>query len=60
MHVYTHVRATRTHVVDHEQYSQTQITARKLIAAIDASAISACKRDCDLRVRSKTFRKYYI
>ena len=33
--------------------------ARKLTAAIDAWAISACKRDCILSVRSKTFRMYY-
>ena len=30
------------------------------IAAIDAWAISACKRDCVLRVGSKTFRMDYI
>ena len=30
-----------------------------MIAAIDAWVISACKRDCVLRVGSKTFRMYY-
>ena len=57
-----------TYAVDREQYlqtharkrTQTQINARKLIVAIDAWAISACKRDCILRVRSKTFRMYYM
>ena len=38
---------------------QTQINAHKLIIVIDAWAISACKRDCVLCVRSKTFRMYY-
>ena len=54
----TRVR-THAHAVDREQYSQTQINARKLIVAIDAWAFSACNRDCVLRVRSKTFRMYY-
>ena len=39
--------------------TRTQINARKLIVAFDAWAISACKRICVLRVRSKTFRMYY-
>ena len=50
---------TYTHALDREQYSQTQINARNLTTAIDAWAISACKRDCILRIRSKTFRMYY-
>ena len=36
-----------------------QINARKRIIAFNAWAISACKCDCVLRVRSKTFRMYY-
>ena len=72
-HVYTRVRAiARTYVRLHartrtrsianstRKRTQTQINARKRIAAIDAWAISACKRDCVLRVGSKTFRMYYI
>ena len=68
-YLYTYVHAyarTYAHAVDREQYSQTharkrtQINARKLIVAFDAWAISACKRVCILRVRSKTFRMYYI
>ena len=42
--------------------TQTQTHANKCtqtIAAIDAWAVSACKRDCVLRVGSKTFRMYY-
>ena len=60
MHV--HVRTcTYAHAVDREQYSQmnANANARKLIVAMDAWVISACKRDCDLHVRSKTFRMYY-
>ena len=40
--------------------TRTQINARKRIVAFDAWAISVCKRVCVLRVRSKTFRMYYI
>ena len=40
--------------------TQTQINARKLTTAIDTWAISACKCDCVLCVRSKTFRMYYM
>ena len=47
MQMQTH--ATQTHA---NKRTQT-------IAAIDAWAISACKRDCVLRVGSKTFRMYY-
>ena len=59
-HVCTRNR-TYVHALDREQYSQThakQINARKLTAAIDAWAISACKRNRVLRIRSKTFRMY--
>ena len=48
----------RSHALDREQYSQTQINAHKLTTAIDAWAISACKRDYISRVRSKTFRAW--
>ena len=50
------------HALDRKQYSQTQTHANKrtqMIAAIDAWPISACKRDCVLRIGSKTFRMYY-
>ena len=54
---------TYAHAVDREQYSQTNANAnackRKLIIVMDAWAIFACKRDCDLHVRSKTFRMYF-
>ena len=63
VYIYTYERAcarTNAHAVDREQYSQTQINARKFTIAIDAWAFSACKRDCVLRVRSKTFRMYYM
>ena len=65
--VYTHVHAiarTYAHALDREQYSQTQMyaNANKCITAIDTWEISACKRnckrDCVLRVGSKTFRMY--
>ena len=51
----------RTHVRTRGR-SQTHanVNARKLIVAIDAWAISAWDRDCDLCVRSKTFTMYYI
>ena len=52
----THVRArSRTVLANARKCMQTHLNARK----IDAWAISACKRDCILRVRSKTFRMYY-
>ena len=63
IYVRTHVRPlsrSRTVLANARKRTRTQINARKLIVAIDAWAISACKRDCDLRVRSKTFRMYYI
>ena len=49
-------KRTQTHA---RKRTRTQINARKLIVAIDAWAICACKRDCILRVRSKIFRMYY-
>ena len=57
----THVH-TRTWSIANSTRKQTQIqiNARKLTVAMNAWAISACKRDCDLCVRSKTFRIYYI
>ena len=59
----THARAnacTRsiTNVCKHKRM-QMEINARKLIVAIDAWAISGCKRNCVLCFRSKTFRIYY-
>ena len=65
VYIYTYVSACArmyAHAVDREQYSQTNANAnaRKLIVAFDTWAISACKRVCILRVRSKTFRMYYI
>ena len=61
MHVRTHGRS-RTVLANKRKHKRTptQINARKLIVAMEAWAISACKRDCDLRVRYKTFRMYYI
>ena len=55
---------TRTHSIasSTRKRTQTQTHASKrtqTIAAIDVWAISACKRDCVLRVGSKTFRMYY-
>ena len=44
---------TLAHAVDREQYSQTNANANKRTVAFDAWAISACKRICVLRVRSK-------
>ena len=64
-----HVSAiARTHSIANSTRKRTQMqthanaNARKrtqTIAAIDAWAISACKRDCVLRVGSKTLRMYY-
>ena len=61
----TYVRArgrSRTILANERKrkHTRTQINARKLIVAMDVWVISACKRDCDLRVRSKTFRMYYM
>ena len=50
----------RTHVGAHPRSQTVLANARKCITAIDAWAISACKRDCVLCVGSKTFRMYYI
>ena len=55
-HVYMHVRAIANST---RKRTQTQINACKRIAAIDVWAISARKRDCILRVESKTFGMYY-
>ena len=52
-YVRLHAR-TRTHSITNSTRKRTQT-----IAAIDAWAISACKRDCVLRVGSKTFKMYY-
>ena len=55
MHV-SAIARTYAHVLDRKQYSQTQTHANKrtqTITAIDAWAISACKRDCVLRVGSE-------
>ena len=49
-------KRTQTHA---RKRTRTQINAHKLIVAFDAWAISACKRDCVLCVRPKTFRMYY-
>ena len=57
VHVYTHVRSIANST---RKCMQMQINARKCIAAIDAWVISACKRDYVLRIRSKTFRMYYM
>ena len=64
IYIYTYVSACArmlAHAVDREQYSQTNAhaNANKRTVAFDAWAISACKRVCVLRVRSKTFRMYY-
>ena len=61
----THVRArgrSRTVLANTRKCkcTRTQINARKLVVAMDTWVISAGKRDCDLRVRSKTLRMYYI
>ena len=59
---YVHVRGRSRTVLANERErkrTRTQINARKLIIAFDAWAISACKCDCILRIRSKTFRMYY-
>ena len=61
-YVRTHVRAcgrSRTILANECKRTRTQINARKLIIVIDAWAIFVCKRNCDLRVRSKTFSVYY-
>ena len=61
-YVRLHAR-THTHSIANSTRKRTQAHANKrtqTIAAIDAWAISACKRDCILRVGSKTFRMYYI
>ena len=62
--VRTHARArgrSRTVLANEHKRkrTRTQINSRKFIVAFDAWAISACKRDCVLRVRSKTFRMYF-
>ena len=72
MHNRTHVHAiarmyayaiarTRTCSIANSTRKRTQMhrNARKLTAVIDAWVISACKCDCVLRVRYKTFRMYY-
>ena len=61
MHV-SAIARMRTHSIANSTRKRTQTHANKRtqrIAAIDAWAISACKRDCILRVGSKTFRMYY-
>ena len=55
-YTYMHVRAIANST---RKRTQTQINACKRIAAIDVWAISARKRDCVLRVESKTFGMYY-
>ena len=62
IYVRMHVRArgrSRTVLANERKRTRTQINARKRIVAFDAWAISAFKRDCVLRVRSKTFKMYY-
>ena len=61
MHVRTHGQSRTVFANKHKRKrTRMQINARKLIVAMDAWVISACKRDCNLRVRSKTFRMYYM
>ena len=61
----THVRArTRSQTVLANTRKRTQMQTHtnkrtQTIAAISAWPISACKRDCVLRIGSKTFRMYY-
>ena len=47
------------HIRTNSTRKRMQINARKLIVAMGMWVISVCKRDCDLHVRSKTFRMYY-
>ena len=59
--VRTHVHArgqSQTVLANECKRTRKQINARKRVVAFDAWAISACKHDCVLRVRSKTFRMY--